>query len=166
MKNTLLLLALVVLVSLTSLAQLANLIPQEVKNAYKNGTRNIDGIPGPMYWQNSADYKIDAVLDAKTSTLKGEATINYFNNSPDSLDRIILRLYQNFYRKGNARGWSIGDVDLGEGMVIDSIRIDDGIKSTNPTATNLVVKLESTLNPGDSAQIFVKWHLLRGQADY
>jgi len=158
MKNTLLLLALVVLVSLTSLAQLSNLIPQEVKNAYKNGTRNIDGIPGPMYWQNSADYNIDAVLEAKTSTLNGEATIKYFNNSPDSLDRIVIRLYQNFYRKGNARGWSIGDVDLGEGMVIDTISVGHGIANTNPTATNLVIKLENNLNPGDSTQVFVKWH--------
>ncbi len=158
MKKIGILIVFVLVGSLLTNAQIANLIPNEVKAAFKNGTRQIDGRPGAMYWQNSSDYKIDAVLDAENSMLGGEATIKYFNNSPDSLDRIVLRLYQNFYRKGNARGWPIGDADIGEGMVIDSISIDLGIKDSQPTATNLILKLEKTINPGDSTEVFVKWH--------
>lgn len=139
-------------------AQITNLIPTEIKKAFKNGTRQPDGRPGIGYWQNSSKYKIDAVLDTENSILKGEAVITYFNNSPDTLKRIVMRLYQNFYKLGNARGWSLGDVDLGEGMVIDSIHIDLGMGKARSTATNWILNLENTLNPGDSTQVFVKWH--------
>lgn len=158
MKKTIVLIITVMIGSLFANAQLTNLIPNELKVAFKNGTRQIDGRPGQEYWQNSSKYKIDAVLDTKKSVLYGEAVITYFNNSPDSLDMIVMRLYQNFYRKGNARGWFIGSEDIGEGMVIDSLRIDNGLKLASPTATNWVLKLVNTLNPGDSTQVYVKWH--------
>ena len=158
MKKTRLIIVFVLLGSLIANAQITNLIPTELKEAFKNGTRQPDGRPGLGYWQNSSKYKIDAVLDTENSVLQGEAEITYFNNSPDSLNRIVMRLYQNFYKLGNARGWSLGDVDLGDGMVIDSIRIDHGLKLENNTATNWILKLENTLNPGDSTQIYVKWH--------
>lgn len=158
MRKTGIVIVFVLFVSLLASAQLANLIPNEVKKAFKDNTRQIDGRPGPLYWQNSSNYKIDAVLDAENSILSGEAEIYYFNNSPDSLDRIVMRLYQNFYRKGNARGWFIGGADVGEGMVIDTVSVELGIKESQPTATNLVLMLNKTLNPGDSTQVFVKWH--------
>ena len=158
MKKTIVLIITVMIGSLFANAQLTNLIPNELKVAFKNGTRQIDGKPGLEYWQNSSKYKIDAVLDAETSILKGEAVIAYFNNSPDTLNRIVLRLYQNFYKLGNARGWSLGNVDLGDGMVIDSISNDNGREKTTNTATNLILKLTNTLNPGDSTQVYVKWH--------
>ena len=158
MKKTGILVFIILFSSLLTNAQFAKYIPNEVKEAIKNGSRQIDGRPGPLYWQNSSKYKIDAVLNVENSILEGEATITYFNSSPDSLDRIVLRLYQNFYRKGNARGWSIGDADIGEGMVIDSISVKHRIKHTNPTATNLIVSLENNINPGDSTEVYVKWH--------
>ena len=158
MNKTAYILIIAMVSSLFANAQIANLIPNEVKAAFKNGTRQIDGRPGPMYWQNSSAYKIDASIDAENSILSAEATIKYFNNSPDSLHQIVLRLYQNFYRKGNARGWYIGERDVSEGMVIDSISSKLGIKQANPTATNLIMKLENTLNPGDSTEVYVKWH--------
>lgn len=158
MKRTIVLIITVMIGSLFANAQLANLIPNELKVAFKNGTRQIDGRPGLEYWQNSSKYKIDAVLDTKKSVLHGEAVITYFNNSPDSLDMIVMRLYQNFYKLGNARGWSIGNVDLGDGIIIDSVSIDHGLKLATTTATNWILNLENNLNPGDSTQIYVKWH--------
>jgi len=133
-------------------------IPLELKNAYKNGSRNIDGRPGPNYWQNSSNYNISAELDAEASILKGEETVWYYNNSPDSLKSIVLRLYQNIFRLGNARGWSIGNADLGQGMVIDSINIGGGIKRTQNTSTNFIVYLNNKIMPGDSMEVYVKWH--------
>ena len=143
----------------SSIAQNFNsLIPNELKEAYKNRTRSADGYPGANYWQNSASYKIDAILDDENSMLMGEARISYFNNSPDTLNDMVMRLYQNFFRKGNARGFYIGDADVTEGMVIDSISVDRGIKSKNTSATNLFLKLDNPINPSDSVSVYVKWH--------
>src|SRR5687767_8098737 len=50
-----------------------------------NAQRSADGAPGPNYWQNRADYSIDATLDETTHTLSGRATITYHNASPQAL---------------------------------------------------------------------------------
>ncbi|WP_040481599.1 M1 family metallopeptidase [Mariniradius saccharolyticus] len=64
---------------------------------YRQGTayRTASGKPGPMYWQNGADYNIDVALDDVEHMLKGKITITYHNNSPESLDFVWLYLEQN-----------------------------------------------------------------------
>lgn len=59
--------------------------------------RSANGAPGPKYWQNSANYSIHATLDEKDTTLKGDVTINYTNNSPEKLDYLWLQLDQNLF---------------------------------------------------------------------
>ena len=51
---------------------------------YRRGNvyRSASGIPGPEYWQNSADYVIEAELDPATDMLKGKLTMTYHNSSP------------------------------------------------------------------------------------
>ena len=65
--------------------------------------RSASGKPGPMYWQNRADYRIKATLDPATRLLSGSEVISYTNHSPDALDVLWLQLDQNRYRK-DARG--------------------------------------------------------------
>ena len=64
------------------------------------GTRSASGQPGQNYWQNRADYLIKASLDEtpQDTTITGEVTINYTNNSPDNLDYLWLQLDQNLFR--------------------------------------------------------------------
>lgn len=64
---------------------------------YRQGTayRTASGKPGPMYWQNGADYLIDVALDETNHILKGKITITYKNNSPENLDFVWLYLEQN-----------------------------------------------------------------------
>lgn len=64
------------------------------------GTRSANGQPGHNYWQNRADYQIRAALNEGTSdtTVTGEVTISYTNNSPDNLDYLWLQLDQNLFR--------------------------------------------------------------------
>ncbi len=62
-----------------------------------NEFRSANGSPGPMYWQNSADYLIHAILSEKDTTITGDVTISYTNNSPDKLDYIWLQLDQNVF---------------------------------------------------------------------
>jgi hypothetical protein len=59
--------------------------------------RSAKGTPGPQYWQNSADYLIHATLNERDSSITGNVSINYANNSPDKLDYLWLQLDQNLF---------------------------------------------------------------------
>lgn len=62
-----------------------------------NPFRSANGAPGPMYWQNAADYLIHATLSEKDTTITGDVTIAYTNNSPDKLEYVWLQLDQNLF---------------------------------------------------------------------
>ena len=63
--------------------------------ATPNMFRTASGAPGPAYYQQQADYKIDIELDDKNSRLSGSETVTYYNNSPDTLDYLWVQLDQN-----------------------------------------------------------------------
>lgn len=63
-----------------------------------NRYRSSNGTPGPDYWQNRADYRIEAKLDPDSKVLRASETITYTNNSPDTLHQLWLQLDQNRYR--------------------------------------------------------------------
>jgi hypothetical protein len=63
--------------------------------ATPNMFRTASGAPGPAYYQQKADYKIDIELDDKNSKLSGSETITYYNNSPDTLEYLWVQLDQN-----------------------------------------------------------------------
>ncbi len=73
-------------------AQLGELLP--TGNTY----RTASGAPGHDYWQQRADYKIEARLDQYARRMTGDATITYTNHGPDSLRYIWLQLDQNRFR--------------------------------------------------------------------
>ncbi len=65
-----------------------------------NGYRAASGAPGHEYWQQRADYQIDAQLDEKDLRLHGQETITYHNNSPDVLTYLWLQLDENEHKPG------------------------------------------------------------------
>ncbi len=147
-------------------AQSTNKMPIEIAKAFQNGTRSIDGEPGPNYWQNSADYDINATVFTKESKLSGSESIRYFNNSPDTLKIIVIRLYPDIYKKGNARSWSIGSGDLTDGMILSDfiiggkkVDLTNG-KKVSRTATNMYLHLDNYLIPNDSLDISVSWEFM------
>src|SRR6185295_4152215 len=75
--------------------QLDQLLP--TPNEYRTGS----GSPGPKYWQQRADYVINAELNDENQSITGSETITYFNNSPDVLKYLWLQVDQNIYEKGN-----------------------------------------------------------------
>ncbi|GAB2846956.1 M1 family metallopeptidase [Hymenobacter ruber] len=75
-------------------------------------TRTAGGQPGAQYWQNAADYKIDARLDEKTARVTATVAITYTNNSPDALPFVWLQVDQNLYRE-DSRGAAITPVGGG-----------------------------------------------------
>lgn len=64
-----------------------------------NQYRTASGAPGPAYYQNQADYKMDIVLNDREQTLTGHETITYHNNSPNTLQYLWLQLDQNIRSK-------------------------------------------------------------------
>ncbi|GHN00212.1 aminopeptidase [Cytophagales bacterium WSM2-2] len=75
--------------------QLDQMLP--TPNEYRTGS----GSPGPKYWQQRADYLINAELNDENQSITGSETITYYNNSPDVLKYLWLQLDQNIYEKEN-----------------------------------------------------------------
>ena len=69
--------------------------------------RTASGSPGPLYWQQQADYKINVFLDPEQRSIKGSETIVYTNNSPHHLNYIWLQLDQNRFKKNSLENRSI-----------------------------------------------------------
>ena len=75
-------------------------------------TRTAGGQPGAQYWQNAADYKIDARLDEKAARVSATVAITYTNNSPDALSFVWLQVEQNLYKE-TSRGAGVTPVGGG-----------------------------------------------------
>ncbi|RAJ06114.1 M1 family metallopeptidase [Arenibacter echinorum] len=67
--------------------------------ATPNTYRSASGAPGPDYYQQQADYKMDIELDDKNAKIYGSETITYTNNSPDDLTFLWVQLDQNVRSK-------------------------------------------------------------------
>lgn len=65
--------------------------------------RASNGEPAGDYWQNRANYRIEASLDETQNRISGKVTLTYTNNSPQDLYYIWLQLDQNLFNK-DSRG--------------------------------------------------------------
>ncbi|WP_318641213.1 M1 family metallopeptidase [Flavobacterium ardleyense] len=63
--------------------------------ATPNMYRTASGAPGPEYYQQQADYKIDITLDDDKARIYGTETVTYHNNAKESLDYLWIQLDQN-----------------------------------------------------------------------
>ena len=129
-----------------------------------NDFRSASGEPGSRYWQNKADYKINATLDTATHKVSGDVEITYTNNSPDNLKFLWLQLDQNIYRKdsrGSATTTEAGgrwaNQKFTEGDVIKSISAESNGKSFTPkfnvTDTRMQVWLPEALKSSGKIQM-------------
>jgi hypothetical protein len=66
-----------------------------------NNYRSMDGAPGPGYWQQRADYRIECQLDVDQQQLSGKEFIKYYNNSPQTLRYLWLQLDENQHSASN-----------------------------------------------------------------
>lgn len=142
-------------------------MPKEIKKAYTNQTRSYNGKPGINYWQNFSNYNIKAEIDPQTRLLTGSEKIVYFNNSPDTLKNIVLKLYQDMYKKGAVRNTELNPETVTDGVKIIKLSIDGSSISLNVDdkmisyqGTNLIVKLASPLPPNSKNNIEVDWSFI------
>jgi hypothetical protein len=164
LENIKIIIALIIIpISTISFSQEKLFIPRNIQSAYDNGTRSLDGKPGVKYWQNSSNYKIEIDVDPSTYLLTGSEKVTYYNNSPDSLNRIVIRLYPNIFKKGSARDYSINPDGISDGMSISKIEIDGrSINLENRsifrvTNTVAIIYLEEPVATNASIDLSIEW---------
>lgn len=140
-----------------------------------NEYRSASGAPGTKYWQQRADYTIDAEIDEVKNILTGKETITYYNNSPESLRFLWLQLDQNINKKGNE---DFGDIygnmrdsipglqmqyltrpiEFEAGYNIKSVTDKNGkTLSTTVNNTMMRVDLPVALKSGETYSFVVEW---------
>jgi len=134
---------------------------RDVKRAYKNGTRAMDGKPGKKYWQNHGLYTITITAAPPDRTVKGRETITYINNSPDTLRNPSIKLLLNIHKPGAPREYGTVPDYLTSGVLIDECKVNGQavqVRSDPFVFTNLSLKLPNPLSPHDSVQFSFNWH--------
>ena len=143
--------------------------PQELfaQNFFtKNGNefRSANGAPGPKYWQNRADYNLQATIDTVENILSCKQTITYTNNSPDALSSLWLQLDQNTYRKDARSNFysKRGGGDHTEGYQFESIAIEYKGKTTKAdyiiNDTRMQIRLANELSSKQKIKIHINYH--------
>ncbi|GAB4023067.1 M1 family metallopeptidase [Spirosoma migulaei] len=153
-----------------------------IRNAFKVGTRDFSGKPGPNYWQLEADYTIKASLDPATQTITGSEKISMHNNSKDDLKTIVLRLDHNLFRPEAQRGASV-PAEATDGMILTSLKVagqtvdltaaapvmtrrgNGGGPTTSTkmtisglTQTIATINLVDPVKAGATAELEIEWH--------
>ena len=85
-------------------------------NVYRTGS----GAPGPNYYQQKADYKINVRLNDENQTIQGFETITYHNNAPETLTYLWLQLDQN-KRNKHSESALMQTSSLGKDVNIESL---------------------------------------------
>ena len=123
-------------------------------------TRAANGEPNTAYWQNRADYLINASLNEETNEISGSVTITYKNNSPQALPYLWLQLDQNLFNKesrGQARmpldsrsRYGDSKSDFKGGYTIKAVSIPGSKTAVDflQTDTRMQIQLHEPMKPG------------------
>ena len=119
-----------------------------------------------QYWQQAVDYTIEVALDHETAQYKGNQTVIYTNNSPETLHKVFFHQYFNAFKPGSEmaiRLKNAGDKNGRFKVDIDSLSpkqqgylkvsglTQDGVMAeVVDSETILEVTLAQALAPGES----------------
>lgn len=135
-------------------------VPRNVKASFERGVRSPDGKPGPNYWQNHGRYHITLTAMPPDRMIKGSEEITYFNDSPDTLKHIVMRLILNFHKPEATHG-SMDSSLLTSGIHIDRFAINGQSQTWHDPRGHFTwqaVRLPEPLMPGDSVHLSIDWH--------
>lgn len=149
------------------------LFAEEFNPPAANLFRSAKGVPGASYWQNSSSYTLRATLSEKDTSISGDVTIRYTNNSPDKLDYLWLQLDQNIFAPGSRSAAATpfpGD-DFGVlgnkqgGYTIGAVTVVHKGKKyeVKPliTDTRMQLRLNSAMEPGgDEVSITINYRFI------
>ena len=154
--------------------------PDKFKQMYDllatpNMYRTAAGAPGPEYYQQQADYKIDLELDDKNAKIYGQEVVTYTNNAKESLDYLWMQLDQNQHSRKSlspliensstdpvmsAQGFSRKylEAPFDGGFNIEYVKDTNG-KSVQYTInqTMMRVELDKPLKYGEKISLSIKW---------
>jgi len=140
-------------------------------NMFRTGS----GAPGPAYYQQQADYKMDIEIDDDNARLYGDETITYTNNSPDELTYLWVQLDQNMRARDSKtpliNSTGIGPATSSSRAVRSYLkeRFDGGfniehVKDINGNdlpfminRTMMRVELPKSMQTGDKFSFQIKW---------
>ena len=157
----------VTLFSSIALAQSGYYVPINFQKAYTNNTRSYDGKSGKDYWQNKTDYDISVNFDPLSCKLIGKEDIDYYNNSPDTLKKLVFHLFPDLYKKGNRRDFDVNAEDESDGVTITKLIINT--KEINYSTANKYLSFDHTsftlyLNdfviPGEEINLIINWNYI------
>ena len=136
-------------------------MPRDVQEAFRKGTRSLDGRPGPNYWQNRGRYNIEITALPPDRVVRGNESIVYVNNSPDTLANPVIKLFVNIHKPGAPRAFGVGPDYLTSGVQFDGASVD-GQPVTWQVRPNTFTwqsfPLPKPLMPHDSVRLNIKWH--------
>ena len=134
--------------------------------------RSATGAPGPRYWQQRADYTLEATLDTATNMLRGRGTIYYVNRSPEPLEYVWVQLDQNLFAPNSITGllnqpplrfaggvvFDFSGKGFVGGITIDRFAAAGRQLTTKVFGTMMRVELPRALAPGLNIRFDVAWH--------
>lgn len=143
--------------------------------ATPNMFRTASGVPGPAYYQQQADYKMDIELDDKNTKLYGTETITYTNNSPDPLEYLWVQLDQNQHAadapsklidrqkvnpayKANGFAREFMEQEFDGGFKLDYVKDANG-KPMQYTVNQTMMRIDlpTPLKHGEKLSFSIKW---------
>jgi hypothetical protein len=141
-------------------------LPLPAPNQLRTGA----GRPGRLYWQQRADYRIDATLDPDRQELRGRETIHYVNRSPDALPYLWLFVEQNICAPGSVTNqldqpplvflgstFDFSCKGFEGGVTLEHVRI--GLRAVTPTVfgTTMRLDLPRPLASGAALDLDIGW---------
>lgn len=139
-----------------------------------NMYRSASGAPGPAYWQQRADYEINAELDEKKLLLNGAETITYHNNSPDPLSYLWVQLDENQHKASSDNkltersrmaeqmsNKTVADIiNAGNNLGVQILKVTDEKGTDLPYTINntmMRIDLPATLLPKQKYKLKINW---------
>ena len=134
--------------------------------------RAASGAPGPHYWQQRADYTLEATLDTATNVLRGSGHIYYVNRSPETLDIVWVQLDQNLFAPNSVANllnqpplvfaggivFDFGSRGIAGGITIDRFAAAGRSLTTKVFGTMMRVELPHPLAPQGAITFDIAWH--------
>ena len=123
-------------------------------------SRAATGEPNTGYWQNKADYEINASFNEASTSITGTVKITYRNNSPHALLFLWLQLDQNLFNKSSRGAAKLpvegrsryGDAasTFNGGYTIKSVRLSENNKPADYIIndTRMQIRLPKAMKPG------------------
>lgn len=79
----------------------------------------------PDRWQQKIKYTMNVNMDVTTNRFNGTQKIDYFNQSPDTLNKIFMHLYWNAFQPNSSM--DVRSRELGKTKLADPRRNNDGL---------------------------------------